>query len=711
MKTEPIRDVGVGGTTLSVRKTAFCNVHSPLQNESASACSSDENNDSSSSLFPAEARAKSRLRLRKARKTLAESRNSSPILAVPVISPESIKEITDRVNFLSKEEFIRRLCSYWSLKRQSKNGVPLLHTSMSSVNILRDRGGKQTVQTVSTGSPSNRSKLTNAEISHVNLEEQFQYCKKLRQQLEKVRLLNELIRKRERLKQEHLKVHQKVLQLQLTPFISLLSHTLDQVQVKLQEAGFSKFPSNNSLSENSCAEGCLDLTNVRCKLNLHDYATVDEMASDINSLMSSSLPLPDGKSRQLGSCSHLIVQVTDILETASQISLKVGFDSKTGLHASNVCYKISNESLSVSDGFMEEGLLKEVVDTTSTLNGAASLESVQVNDKFTLHDKMELDLQVAYPVGVNRRSAVLHSKKANRTTVRLVQATDLSSENSVCGLPASKILFDKVDGVVGSDLFIDQNRIDAGGDRVTENKVTDVRTSVGALGLQNKNKDNLESFMKVESITDNIEPQESCITEGSCDVGKNEVKTEERFERKGRKRRRLESEVSSNTNSGDQGESGENQRHYITRGKKLQSQMSSEVEDVVIPLEPLDLVWAKCSGFPWYPALIIDPKISKNVAFHKTIPLPVPPSDVLSLRRKYSQPVFLVSFFDPRRSWQWLPRDKLDPLGVDSGLDSAKLGENKRPSMRHAVRIAYQKAINHRCLVTGEPLPSQSGAT
>lgn len=55
----------------------------------------------------------------------------------------SIQEITDKVNFCSKEEFIRRLCSYWCLKRQSKNGVPLLHTSMSSVNILRDRDFRQ----------------------------------------------------------------------------------------------------------------------------------------------------------------------------------------------------------------------------------------------------------------------------------------------------------------------------------------------------------------------------------------------------------------------------------------------------------------------------------------------------------------------------------------------------------------------------------------
>lgn len=89
MKTESIRDTGVNGTSLSVRKTAFCDIHSPLQNESASVSSSDEDNDSSSSLLlPAEARAISKQRLRKARKALAEGRTTSPILAVPVISPE-----------------------------------------------------------------------------------------------------------------------------------------------------------------------------------------------------------------------------------------------------------------------------------------------------------------------------------------------------------------------------------------------------------------------------------------------------------------------------------------------------------------------------------------------------------------------------------------------------------------------------------------------
>jgi bromodomain and PHD finger-containing protein 1 len=121
-----------------------------------------------------------------------------------------------------------------------------------------------------------------------------------------------------------------------------------------------------------------------------------------------------------------------------------------------------------------------------------------------------------------------------------------------------------------------------------------------------------------------------------------------------------------------------------------------------IPLEPLDLVWAKCRGYPWYPALIINPKMPRTGYLHNGVPIPVPPQEVLDMANSHTSPHYLILFFDAKRTWQWLTRDKLEPLGVDSELDKAKLVQSKKPSEKKAVKKAYEDAILHRCRVTGE---------
>lgn len=108
-------------------------------------------------------------------------------------------------------------------------------------------------------------------------------------------------------------------------------------------------------------------------------------------------------------------------------------------------------------------------------------------------------------------------------------------------------------------------------------------------------------------------------------------------------------------------------------------------------------------GYPWYPALIIDPKIPKGFIYNG-VPLPVPPQDVLNLKKNHShEPIlYLVLFFDVKRTWQWLPPVKLEALGLDKSVDQAKLIESRKPADRKAVKKAYGDAMQFRKQVHGD---------
>lgn len=134
---------------------------------------------------------------------------------------------------------------------------------------------------------------------------------------------------------------------------------------------------------------------------------------------------------------------------------------------------------------------------------------------------------------------------------------------------------------------------------------------------------------------------------------------------------------------------------------------SKKATKVTIPakdLKPLQLVWAKCRGYPWYPALIISPDMPRGYV-HRGVPIPAPPQDVLALVKKHARPVYLVLFFDAKRTWQWLPPEKLEILGEDTERDQAKVAEPRKPTDRKAVRRAFQHALLHQCQVSEPPGP------
>ena len=86
MKIEPVRESGINGTTVSVRKTAFCDVHMlPDKTFQPMIDNGVDEDDERRVLSPEECKAKSRQKMRKARKILAEKRNATPTVSIPVI--------------------------------------------------------------------------------------------------------------------------------------------------------------------------------------------------------------------------------------------------------------------------------------------------------------------------------------------------------------------------------------------------------------------------------------------------------------------------------------------------------------------------------------------------------------------------------------------------------------------------------------------------
>lgn len=111
-------------------------------------------------------------------------------------------------------------------------------------------------------------------------------------------------------------------------------------------------------------------------------------------------------------------------------------------------------------------------------------------------------------------------------------------------------------------------------------------------------------------------------------------------------------------------------------------------------IKMLSLIWAKCKGYPSYPALTIDPKMPSSGYQINGVPIPIPNKEILEMNDDEQK--YLILFFDARRTWQWLPREKIEPLGVDSRLDEVKLIESRKPSMRKNVQEAYKRAITFR---------------
>ncbi|KAG9483516.1 hypothetical protein GDO78_009438 [Eleutherodactylus coqui] len=788
MKMEPVRETGANGTSFSVRKTAYCDIHTPpgsvcklpALSHSEGEEEDDEEEDEGkvwSSEKVKKAKAKSRIKMKKARKILAEKRAAAPVVSVPCIPPHRLSKITNCLTIPRKSQFMQRLHSYWTLKRQSRNGVPLLRRLQTHLQSQRNCEQKDSTD------------------KNWMLKEQLKSWQRLRHDLERARLLVELIRKREKLKRETIKIQQLALEVQLTPFLILLRKTLALLQEKDTSNIFTQPVPLSEVTELYEVPDYLehikkpmDFQTMKANLEALRYQNFDQFEDDFNLIVNNCIKYNAKDTIFYRAAVRLREQGTAIIRQARRQAEKIGIDFETGMHLHQGMghetvrhgKETNNERTPSSDNRkplpLEEQLKvqlarldevnsgkqsigrarrakmirKEITSIRrkmahqqeSRRDGALERHSLSGRGNLPMHRPSEKDGQTdsaaeesssqetgkglgpntsstpAHEVG--RRTSVLFSKKNPKTAGppkrpgRPPKNRDNQLSSGQISSPIGPPQLSIMGGSQRQRKRVRSPRPTSSSDSESDSdkSAEDASLDLPANGFSNQQVKKSFLIYRTDCNLPRSSSDSESSTTSSSSAASDRTSTTPSKQGRGKPSFSRENyhDYSSEDTSGTENESysiGSRVGHGLVR-KGMEGRGAGWLsEDEDSTLEALDLVWAKCRGYPSYPALIIDPKMPREGVFHHGVPIPVPPVDVLKLGEQMTQEaqehLYLVLFFDNKRTWQWLPRTKLVPLGMNRELDKEKMLEGRKSNIRKSVQIAYDRAMQHRNKVQGAP--------
>uniref|UniRef100_A0A3Q2XRJ4 Bromodomain and PHD finger containing 3 n=1 Tax=Hippocampus comes TaxID=109280 RepID=A0A3Q2XRJ4_HIPCM len=805
MKIDPVRETNVNGTTFSVKKTAFCETHSPAGQDGTS----DE--ESEGRVVGSRGRA-SRGRsaytdgpatLKKGKKSESDCKMdkkkgkrdagsatlnnaSMPQVIVPEIPASRLNDICKGILFQRKSQFMQRLHSYWLLKRQSRNGVPLIRRLHSNVQSQRN---------------TEQPEVVDEQVSAAR--EALRYWQKLRHDLEKARLLVELIRKREKLKREQIKVHQAALELQLTPMLLLLRSTLDHLQEKDTAEIFAEPVNLKEVPDYmEFISHPMDFSTMRSKLENHVYRSVADLEVDFNLMVSNCL-LYNSKETIFHRAALRLQELGGaVLRHAQRQATNMGLELETGMHLPESQQKREFYGCTWEDvdcvlnpdnrlHMSVEEQLKELLDKLdfvssmrcssartrrmrllrreinnirfrqgphrhSLHNGRlkedSDEEEEEEEDEFHLSPLLPEDLKSTSPPTLEptgpappprlgdaplepptlrpitkeapfsrwpckRRKLIgsLPNSDAGRNGCPNVQETSplqsLHSEGQVVanGLPDLAIPTRPLAGGVGRRTAVLFKKAKNGAKVCRDNALPNGEGSQDDSASASPSAPNTPST--TPSSTPTKTPQKAigppCLNDpwsprltNGFDKHK-DAESDSEYSPCPVLRKEIASPLKRSL-----GKPALSKAPFLelVNGDADYTGIGSQPSEDETELEPLDLVWAKCRGYPSYPALIIDPEMPEEGLLLNGVPIPVPPKDVLRLgeqrQEESSQRLYLVLFFDNKRTWQWLTRDKVSPLGVDNTTDKLRIMEGRKPSLRKSVQVAYDRAMIHQSRVS-----------
>ncbi|XP_034623110.1 bromodomain-containing protein 1 isoform X2 [Trachemys scripta elegans] len=690
MKMEPVKELTGSGTTFSVKKTAYCDVHTPpgcIRRPLNIYGEVDVKNGvcrKEGSVRTARSTSKVRKKAKKAKKSVVEPCTAMPTVSAPYIPPQRLNKIMNQVAIQRKKQFVERVHSYWLLKRLSRNGVPLLRRLQSSLQSQRNIQQREDDEEMQA------------------LKEKLKYWQRLRHDLERARLLIELIRKREKLKREQIKVEQVAMELQLTPFTVLLRSVLDQLQEKDSARIFSQPVNLKEVPDYlDHIKHPMDLSTMRKRLDFQGYKNLNEFEEDFNLIIDNCMKYNAKDTIFYRAAVRLRDQGGVVLRQARRDAEGIGYNNETGMHLPE------QPKLESPQPFSWE-------EVDRLLNPANRVHMSLEEQLRELLEKLDLTCAMKSSGSRSKRAKLLKKEISiirNKLSQQHSQPPQIESgigsfeeESAALEQEGEEEVLPRLETLLQPR----KRSRSACGDSEVDDESPVKRLDTG---LSNGFGDGSKERELDDAPGRKVEPRRRCASESSISSS-NSLLCNSSFSLpkcgKGKpaliRRHTLEdrSELISCIENGNYAKAAR------IAAEVGHSSMWISADSATSVLEPLKVVWAKCSGYPSYPALIIDPKMPRVAGHHNGVTIPVPPLDVLKIgeqmQTKSDERLFLVLFFDNKRSWQWLPKSKMVPLGIDETIDKLKMMEGRNSSIRKAVRIAFDRAMTHLSRVHGEPV-------
>ncbi|XP_077424456.1 bromodomain-containing protein 1-like isoform X2 [Vanacampus margaritifer] len=811
MKMEPVKEGSAPGA-FSVKKTAYCCSHTPDSGDRRPLTVYEESHRKNGACHKrgerrGRARAKAWYKKRSKRpeppsepQPEADGRGN----AGPSITASSLDTILNQVAVQRKRLFVERVLSYWVLKRQSRNNVPLIRRLQAN--------------------PSPAPKSTSADRAETNqaLKEQLKEWHRLRHDLERARLLLELIRKREKLKREELKLQQSALEVQLTPFNILLRTVLSQLQQKDQYNVFAQPVSIKEVPDYlDHITQPMDFSTMRTRIDGHAYRSLDHFEADFELIIANCMKYNAKETFFYKVAQRMQDHGGVILRRARKEADRIGFDFPSGLMlpqapkmGAALPFTWDDVDRLLSPSYRRltplEDQLKELLEkldlSTAMKNSPSRSKRLKLLKKTIMEVRSEMSLKKSLPATARppERPApgAPPSPRAPELSVSMppmleVPLTSTRSETpptppdlgppslkpaehdptepgdvtctSATSEPRPKLnghlpngdeaeqrtnsLFGKSKSVspqkpatgqevpaapsqsppLGAKTFLSvviprletlllpkkrprSSSVD--GEEDEESPIKRLGTGI-TNGFVVEEEEEVEEEASPPRL---LEPRRRCASESSISSGGSALSgaSTAMLSKSGKGRPAAAAAVRRNTADDESAPTTCAENGELSQHVKVSSEAWKPSAASPFVVEPLKLVWAKCSGYPSYPALIMDPRArrtgrptrrQRNGAAATAAALPRPPRDVLRagerMQFRSAEKLFLVHFFDSKRSWQWLPRSKMSPFGVDHGLDRLKLLESRRSHLQKSVRRAFERARKHLYGGAGRAAPAQ----